>query len=90
MDALYAKAKAGAYFLDYYAASNPDEYFAQGYEAFVSPLKRGCLNETSRHTRPELVRKDPALYAFLHSVLDVSYESPEALAEVLHAAMAPP
>ena len=90
VDALYAKAVAGNLCLDYYAASNADEYFAQGYEAFVSPLKRGCLNETSRHTRPELLRKDPALHAFLASVLDVSYESPEALASMLHAAMAPP
>ena len=86
VDALYAAAVASGACLDWYAASNVDEYFAQGYEAFVSPVKRGCLTETARHTRDELRRKDPALYAFLASSLDLSHESPTVLAAVAAAA----
>jgi Flp pilus assembly protein TadD len=86
VDGLYAAATKAGKTLDYYAASNADEYFAQGYEAFVSPLKRGCLTETGRHTRAELGRKDPDLHAFLLRVLDVSHESPDALAALLSAA----
>ncbi|MBL9085951.1 MAG: tetratricopeptide repeat protein [Planctomycetia bacterium] len=74
---LYRAAVAANACLDYYAASNEDEYFAQGYEAFVSVLKRGCLPETARHTRRELARRDPALYDFLLGVLDTSHESPD-------------
>ena len=84
--ALYAAAKARDAFLDYYAAADEDEYFAQGYEAFVSPLKRGCLTETARHTRTELGRRDPALLAFLVEVLDVAYESEDAMRALLAAA----
>jgi tetratricopeptide (TPR) repeat protein len=77
VDALYAAAVAEGRALDYYAASNADEYFAQGYEAFVSLEKRGCLTETGRHTREELERRDPALAAFLRGVLDLSHETRE-------------
>jgi Flp pilus assembly protein TadD len=84
--ALYASAKSRNGFLDYYAASNADEYFAQGYEAFVSPLKRGCLTETARHTRTELSRRDPDLLAFLREILDTSYESEETLDAIVAAA----
>jgi hypothetical protein len=79
VDALYRSALAEGRCLDYYAASNVDEYFAQGYEAFVSPAKRGCLKETERHTRSELLAKDPGLHALLTRVLDLSHETPEAL-----------
>jgi tetratricopeptide (TPR) repeat protein len=75
VDALYETALAQGRALDYYAASNVDEYFAQGYEAFVSLEKRGCLSETARHTRAELERRDPALAAFLRRVLDLSHEA---------------
>jgi tetratricopeptide (TPR) repeat protein len=87
VDALYAKAVARNACLDYYAASNADEYFAQGYEAFVSPAKRGCLTETARHTRDELAAKDPPLYDFLWRTLDTSYERGDAFA-ALRAAVA--
>jgi hypothetical protein len=86
VDRLYAEATRGARFLDYYAASNVDEYFAQGYEAFVSPLKRGCLTETARHTRTELAERDPPLYEFLWKILDTSHETPETLARLRAAA----
>jgi Flp pilus assembly protein TadD len=86
VDRLYADAVKASRCLDYYAASNADEYFAQGYEAFVSPLKRGCLTETARHTRTELAAKDPPLYEFLWRILDTSHESPETLARLRAAA----
>ena len=73
VDELYAAALKANRCLDYYAASNADEYFAQGYEAFVSPAKRGCLTETARHTRAELAEKDGPLYEFLWRVLDTSF-----------------
>lgn len=86
VDALYAAAVESGACLDWYSASNADEYFAQGYEAFLSPVKRGCLTETARHTRDELRRRDPALYMFLGSILDVSHESSEAFARIAAAA----
>ena len=80
VDALYAAAVRANRCLDYYAATNVEEYFAQGYEAFVSPVKRGCLTETARHTRAELAETDRGLYDFLWRVLDTSYERPEVFA----------
>jgi tetratricopeptide (TPR) repeat protein len=77
---LYAAAAAEGRFLDYYAASNVDEYFAQGYEALVSHVKRGCLKETQRHTRAELRTRDPALFAFLMETFDLAHETPESMA----------
>lgn len=51
--------------LDYYAAANEMEYFAQGYEAYVSVVKRPLLKSTAGHTRQELLAKDPALFKFI-------------------------
>ena len=56
--------------LDYYAASNEAEYFGQGVEAFVSLAKRPGCETTHGHTRWELKRVDPDLYAFIASVVD--------------------
>ena len=86
VDCLYASAVATNACLDWYSASNVDEYFAQGYEAFLSPVKRGCLTETARHTRDELRAKDPALLAFLASILDTTHESPAVFAAIESAA----
>ncbi len=86
VDGLYAKAVATNACLDWYSASNADEYFAQGYEAFLSPVKRGCLTETARHTREELRTRDPALFAYLTSILDTSHESPAVFAAIESAA----
>jgi tetratricopeptide (TPR) repeat protein len=74
IDALYRSAVREGRCLDWYAASNADEYFAQGYEAMVSLAKRGCLKETQRHTRRELAERDPALFAFLGEQLDFAHE----------------
>lgn len=79
IDELYAKARNSGRCLDYYAASNADEYFAQGYEALVSLRKRGCLRETARHTRAELIERDPELFELLLEVLDMSHETPAAM-----------
>ena len=62
---LYEKARRGGRTLDYYAAANEDEYFAQGYEAFISESKRPSAGITGRHTRHELLARDPELYNFL-------------------------
>jgi tetratricopeptide (TPR) repeat protein len=62
---LYEMARREGRLLDYYAASNEYEYFAQGYEAFVSERKRPSAGVTARHTRAELAARDPQLYRFL-------------------------
>ncbi len=62
---LYQRAKREERTLDYYAAENEYEYFAQGYEAFVSEYKRPGAGITARHTRGELMLRDPELYRYL-------------------------
>ena len=62
---LYERARREGRVLDYYAAANEDEYFAQGYEAFISDRKRPSAGVTGRHTRHELSTRDPELYKFL-------------------------
>jgi tetratricopeptide (TPR) repeat protein len=80
VDTLYKRARSEGRCLDYYAASNVDEYFAQGYEALVSHVKRGCQRDTARHTRKELQEKDPAFYAFLVQHLELGHETEDAMA----------
>jgi len=65
---LYDRARLERHFLDYYAAANEHEYFAQGYEAFISDRKRPLAGVTGRHTRHELLAVDPALYRFLEKL----------------------
>ncbi|MFL6216942.1 MAG: tetratricopeptide repeat protein [Blastocatellia bacterium] len=62
---LFERAKPQGRALDYYAAANEYEYFAQGYEAFISDAKRPSAGVTARHTRRELEARDPELYDFL-------------------------
>lgn len=62
---LYEQARREGRTLDYYAAANEFEYFAQGYEAFVSDSKRPSAGITARHTNRELLMRDPELYEFL-------------------------
>jgi tetratricopeptide (TPR) repeat protein len=62
---LYEQAKQRGRTLDYYAAANEYEYFAQGYEAFISDDKRPSAGVTARHTRSELEARDPQLYSLL-------------------------
>ncbi|MBX7219592.1 MAG: tetratricopeptide repeat protein [Blastocatellia bacterium] len=65
---LYSKAVREGRTLDYYAAANEWEYFAQGYEAYVSLTKRAGLGVTGRHTRDELKKLDPALYHLIDEI----------------------
>ncbi|HXU37072.1 MAG TPA: tetratricopeptide repeat protein [Blastocatellia bacterium] len=62
---LYEQARREGRTLDYYAAANEYEYFAQGYEAFISMRKRPSAGVTARHTSQELFAKDPQLYRLL-------------------------
>lgn len=62
---LYEQARQEGRALDYYAAANEFEYFAQGYEAFVSDSKRPSAGITARHTNRELLARDPELYEFM-------------------------
>jgi tetratricopeptide (TPR) repeat protein len=61
---LYDRAKREGGTLDYYAAANEYEYFAQGYEAFISNRKRPSAGVTARHTKQELLARDPELHNF--------------------------
>jgi tetratricopeptide (TPR) repeat protein len=65
---LYDRARREGRTLDYYAAANEHEYFAQGYEAFISDRKRPSAGVTARHTNQELLRYDPELYKFLEKL----------------------
>ena len=76
----YEEARIEGRCLDDYAASNVREYFAQGYEAWISQDKRRGLSKTAGHTRRELKRRDPALYALLSGMLSTAHETPEAMA----------
>ncbi|HJQ70404.1 MAG TPA: tetratricopeptide repeat protein [Blastocatellia bacterium] len=61
---LYERARRTGSTLDYYAAANEYEYFAQGYEAFISNRKRPGAGVTARHTNRELLARDPELHRF--------------------------
>lgn len=76
VEELYAEAVLENRCLDYYARSDCSEYFAQGYEAYVSLFKHPCLSATACHTRDELRERDPKLYAFIASVTDLGHETP--------------
>ena len=69
---LYKKAMRENRTLDYYAAANKYEYFAQGCDAFASvykPHKEIFANSGLAHTIYELMDKDPDLLKFIKKVL---------------------
>jgi Flp pilus assembly protein TadD len=66
---LYHDAMANARTLDYYASNNESEFFAQSYEAYLSPVKVHPLNHKSMNTRADLFSRDPALFAFLDTMI---------------------
>lgn len=66
---LYHRAVAEGRTLDYYASNNESEYFAQVYEAYISPVKAHPLNHKALNTRADLERKDPAGFAFVDSLV---------------------
>lgn len=68
IEKLYEAAVREGRTLDYYAASDKFEYFAQGYEAYVSTVKRRPAGPTAGHTRDELARRDPQLFALFEEL----------------------
>jgi Tfp pilus assembly protein PilF len=72
---LYETAVKEGRALDYYAAANEFEYFAVGYEAFVSSFKRPGATLTARHTRDELRARDPGLFSLLTKMADKSAQA---------------
>jgi tetratricopeptide (TPR) repeat protein len=56
--------------IDYYAASNEQEYLAQAVEAYLSPVKVHPLNHKSMNTRADLQERDPAGYAFVEGLVE--------------------
>jgi tetratricopeptide (TPR) repeat protein len=66
---LYHDAMANNRTLDYYAANNESEFFAQAYEAYLTPVKVHPLNHKAMNTTADLIRKDPELYAFLDTLI---------------------
>jgi hypothetical protein len=69
---LYENAKKTNRCLDYYAAANEAEYFAQGVEAWVSLWKAAGQPVTHGHTRFELKRRDPLLFHWIEKRLGPS------------------
>jgi hypothetical protein len=69
---LYESARREGRTLDHYASANEHEYFAQGYEAFISESKRPSAGITGRHTRRELLSRDPELAGFLAKLTGAS------------------
>ncbi|MEL7834758.1 tetratricopeptide repeat protein [Fodinibius sp. Rm-B-1B1-1] len=72
--ALYYDAMRNDHTLDYYAANNESEFFAQGYAGFLSEKKVHPLNHKSMNTREYIREKDPNFYAFLDSLLSKQQE----------------
>ena len=66
---LYYSAMQDGQALDYYASNNESEYFAQGYAGFLSKKKVHPLNHKSMNTRAYIKKEDPALYAFVDSLV---------------------
>jgi predicted Zn-dependent protease len=66
---LYHDAVRDGRALDYYAANNESEFLAQSYPAYLSPVKVHPLNHKSMNTHDDLLRKDPAAYEFIDSLV---------------------
>ena len=74
---LYDRAVAAGSMLDYYAAADALEYFAQGVEAYASDVKRPGLPETARHTAQELLERDPDLFRLIAEIESGAAADPE-------------
>lgn len=70
---LYESAMREDRALDYYAETDEYEYFAQGYEAFIADMKRPATGATARHTKRELMMRDPELYRFIEGLSKRSF-----------------
>jgi len=83
MRRLFLKAKRERRTLDFYADFNEWEYFAVGYEAYVSPEKLPGQRLVYSHTRRELQEKDPDLYRFIDRLTDLpDYRESEIMAVI--------
>jgi len=72
LNKLYENAVEKDLTLDYYAAANPMEYFAQGVQAFSTVYHPHLVinnPDLPEHTRYELMAKDPDLYDFCKKTL---------------------
>lgn len=72
VEKLYQNAIKENRIMDYYAETNAHEYFAQGFDAYISPYKPHkyiLYNSPLAHTVYELMDKDPDLYKFIKYVL---------------------
>lgn len=72
LTSLYENAKSKDKFMDYHAAVNEEEYFAEGCEAYCDIYKPHAFllqsydySNTRAHTRFTLMQKDPELYNFI-------------------------
>ncbi len=84
LEKIYERALKHDLPLDYYARSDVAEYFAQGYEAYVSFFKRPCLSSTAGHTREELMRRDPELFTFIQRLSSPTLTRGEWLGRLTH------
>lgn len=66
---LFDKALMEKRCLDDYAESDEFEYFAVGYEAYISLAKKAYLKGYHGHTRGELKKRDPRLYALIEEFI---------------------
>lgn len=66
---LYLVAMEDGRTLDYYSASNDQEFLAQAVEAYRSPIKAHPLNHKSLNTREDLRRTDPETFAFVEALV---------------------
>lgn len=72
VEKLYQKAIEEGRIMDFYAETNAHEYFAQGFDAYISPYKPHkyiLMNNPLAHTVYELMDKDPDLFKFIKYVL---------------------
>jgi Flp pilus assembly protein TadD len=67
---LYYQAMKENRTLDYYSANNESEYLAQTYPAYFEPVKVHPSDHKSINTTQMLREKDPAMYAFLDSLVE--------------------
>ncbi|MFN8673319.1 MAG: tetratricopeptide repeat protein [Candidatus Sericytochromatia bacterium] len=70
---LYNSAKTKNQFLDYYAATNELEYFAQGIEAYVSTQEKVTSKATGKNTQELLKKVDVELFNFIDGLSKISF-----------------
>ena len=75
--ALYYQAMKEGKAIDYYSENNDAEYFAQAYTAYFSEKRIHPQNHKSVNTKYDLKTKDPAMYAFVDSLVKRTERSME-------------